>query len=121
MKSLKFFKPTLATTLAIVLAWLLSVRPAQAGYTVTLREVGPDVVATGSGPIDLTGLTFITSVDLGHNPDIDPGLGIIATGPFGAIVDTYQGFTGGTDSFGSGRGGPPNTASGDFVEISGVG
>jgi hypothetical protein len=28
MKSLAFFKPTLATTLAIVLAWLLSVRPA---------------------------------------------------------------------------------------------
>ena len=41
MKSLKFFKPTLATTLAIVLAWLLSVRPAQAGYTVTLQQVGP--------------------------------------------------------------------------------
>ena len=58
MKSLKFFKPTLATTLAIVLAWLLSVRPAQAGYTVTLQQVGPDVVATGSGAIDLTGLTF---------------------------------------------------------------
>ena len=38
--SLKFFKPTLATTLAIVLAWLVSVRPAQAGYTVTLQQVG---------------------------------------------------------------------------------
>ena len=59
MKSLEFFKPTLATTLAIVLAWLLSVRPAQAGYTVTLQQVGPDVVATGSGAIDLTGLTFL--------------------------------------------------------------
>src|SRR5437764_11923395 len=61
VKSLRFFKPTLATTLAIVLAWLLSVRPAQAGYTVTLQQVGPDVVATGSGPIDLTGLTFLKS------------------------------------------------------------
>ena len=30
VKSLKFFKPTLAIPLAIVLAWLLSVRPAQA-------------------------------------------------------------------------------------------
>ena len=58
MKSLKFFKPTLATTLAIVIGWLLSVRPAEAGYTVTLQEVGPDVVATGSGAINLTGLTF---------------------------------------------------------------
>src|SRR5439155_21685764 len=51
VKSLKFFKPTLATALAIVLAWLLSVRPAQAGYTVTLQQVWPDVVATGSGAI----------------------------------------------------------------------
>jgi hypothetical protein len=50
--SLEFFKPTLATTLAIVLAWLPSVRPAQAGYTVTLQQVGLDVVATGSGAID---------------------------------------------------------------------
>ena len=71
MKSLEFFKPTLATTLAIVLAWLLSVRPVQAGYTVTLRQVGPDVVATGSGAIDLHGLTFsggsgIAAYYIGH-------------------------------------------------------
>jgi hypothetical protein len=58
VKSLKFFKPTLATALAIVFAWLLSVRPAQAAYTVTLQQVGFDVVATGSGAIDLKGLTF---------------------------------------------------------------
>ena len=70
MKSLEFFKPTLATTLAIVLAWLLSVRPAQAGYTVTLQQVGPNVVATGSGAIDLTGLTFSQSFSL--NPGIRP-------------------------------------------------
>jgi hypothetical protein len=64
MKSLKFFKPDLATTLGIVLAWLLSVRPAEAGYTVTLQQVGPDVVATGSGAIDLTGLSIV-----GHHRD----------------------------------------------------
>jgi len=58
MKSPEFFKPILTTTLAIVLAWLLSVRPAQAGYTVTLQQVGPNVVATRSGAFDLTGLTF---------------------------------------------------------------
>src|SRR5437667_3524232 len=62
VKSLEFLKPTLATTLAIVLAGQLSVRPAQAGYTVTLQQVGPDVVATGSGAINLTGLTFLYSV-----------------------------------------------------------
>src|SRR2546430_1086653 len=61
VKSLKFFKPTLATTVAIVLAWLLAVRPAQAGFIVTRQQVGPDVVTTGSGAIDLTGLTLLGS------------------------------------------------------------
>ena len=61
MRSLQFFKPTLATTLAIVMAWLLSVRPAQAGFIVTRQQVGPDVVTTGSGAIDLTGLTLLGS------------------------------------------------------------
>ena len=68
MKLLEFFKPILAITLAIVLAWLLSVRPAQAGYIVTLQQVGPNVVATGSGAIDLTGLTFSSpSLSTHHN------------------------------------------------------
>ena len=41
----------------LVTAPLFSVRPAQA-YTATLEQVGSNVVATGSGPINLTGLTF---------------------------------------------------------------
>ena len=45
-----------------------SVRPAQAGYTVTLQQVGPNVVATGSGAINLTGLTFSQSTSL--SPEI---------------------------------------------------
>src|SRR2546430_11048250 len=79
VKSLKFFKPTLATTLAIVLASLQSVRPAQAGYTVTLQQVGPDVVATGSGAIDLTGLTSLSQSGSG-NPYVIPNSGLL---PFG--------------------------------------
>jgi len=106
MKSLEFFKPTLATTLAIVLAWLLSVRPVQAGYTVTLQQVGPDIVATGSGAIDLTGLTFSNSTFLG--PEILPsssfhyldihGMGCnISMGPSSyprQSVDSYLGASG---------------------------
>ena len=37
----------------------LSAPSAQAGYVVDLTQVGSDVVATGSGAIDLTGLTFV--------------------------------------------------------------
>ena len=40
-----------------VTASLFSVQPAQA-YTVTLQQVGSNVVANGSGAINLTGLTF---------------------------------------------------------------
>jgi hypothetical protein len=39
-----------------VTASLFSVRPAQANYIVTLKQNGPNVVATGSGAFDLTGL-----------------------------------------------------------------
>ena len=46
------------TVLAIAIAGtLLIISPsAQAGYKVTLQQVGPDVGPTGSGPIDLSGL-----------------------------------------------------------------
>jgi len=109
MKSLEFFKPALATTLAIVLAWLLSVRLAQAGYIVTLQQVGLDVVATGSGAIDLRGLTFSNSTflvpqitagfrALGHPNDVGCS---ISTGPFSFMaqdprqsVDSYLGASG---------------------------
>ena len=42
----------------IAVTSLFSVRPAQA-YTVTLEQMGSNVVANGSGPINLTGLTFL--------------------------------------------------------------
>src|SRR5881227_676723 len=116
VKSLKFFKPTLATTLAIVLAWLLSVRPAQAGYIVTLQQVGSDVVATGSGAIDLTGLTFTDSA-LQGGARVFPNTGVIITGSnTDANVDEYGGFSGplnfGTLSFTE-----ANSGSGDRVGI----
>jgi hypothetical protein len=117
VKSLEFCKPTLATMLAIVLAWLLSVRPAQAGYIVTLQQVGLDVVATGSGAIDLRGLTFSNSSFL--VPEIRPFLHplgthdmgcSISTGPFSSMyqdprqsVDSYRGGLSGPTSFGPGN------------------
>ena len=59
-----------------VTASLFSVRPAQA-YTVTLEQIGSNVVANGSGAINLTGLTFYVSfgsvggigANLGYNTD----------------------------------------------------
>ena len=79
--------------LFLVTASLFSVRPARA-YTVTLEEVGADVVATGSGAINLTGLTFFAS-GVNLTPGILPDFGLVSMGPGGAVhVDVYYGFTG---------------------------
>jgi len=84
MKSLELLKPTVAIALAIVLVWLLSVRPAQAGYVVKLQQVGPDVVATGSGAINLTGLTFVSHSPFSLTPVIVPS-GAFIRGPFSRL------------------------------------
>ena|SRR5207248_2694062 len=97
----------------LVTAPLFSVRPVQA-YTVTLEQVGSNVVATGSGPINLTGLTF-SDVFIAA-PVINAGFGTIRTGPSGSFLNGYFGFTGPT-SFGSGGFFFASTSSGDFVEL----
>jgi hypothetical protein len=97
-----------------VTASLFSVRPAQ-GYLVTLEQVGSNVVATGSGPINLTGLTF--NFIATTTPGVAAVAGQIQTGPFsGPPLDFYSGFTG-PASFGSGLGFVASDGSGDFVGI----
>jgi hypothetical protein len=101
-----------------VTASLFSVRPAQA-YTVTLEQMGANVVATGSGAINLTGLTVDGRGMLSASV-IVPLDGIIQTGPIALLsFDGYTGFTGPT-SFGSGAALFPNSGSEDFVGIEGV-
>ena len=91
--------------------------PAGAGYVVTLAEVGSDVVATGSGPIDLTGLSFAANGDA--TAIIVPEFGVISTGPAGVLPTAY--YTGligaGPTSFGIGSGTGPDSGSGDRVGI----
>src|SRR5262252_8467888 len=82
-----------------VTASLFCDQPAEA-YTVTLEQMGSNVVATGSGAINLTGLTFLFRGSAGPiikaaNP------AFILTGANGVGVDVYEGITGPT-SFGSG-------------------
>jgi hypothetical protein len=50
-----------ALGVAMLIGGGVSAPSAQAGYVVTLAQVGSNVVATGSGPIDLTGLSFVGS------------------------------------------------------------
>jgi VPDSG-CTERM motif len=102
------------TLLAIAVASLFFVRPAQA-YTVTLEQIGSNVVANGSGAFNLSGLTFDGFV--GVAPTIIAEDGQIVTGPTeGAQADFYTGFTGPT-SFGTGGLFQPFTGSGNVVGI----
>lgn len=116
--SLKIFQPAVAAALAIVIAWGFSVRPAQAaGYVVTLDQVGPNVVATGTGAIDFTGLTLAGTI---HDSSLlVPDNGTILTGPTTTPAgDAYSGFSGPT-SFGTGSQTPASSGSGDIVGIFG--
>lgn len=51
-----------AATLGVLFAAGLCVSSAQAAYDVTVEQVGPDVVATGSGTLDLAAFPFFSSI-----------------------------------------------------------
>jgi hypothetical protein len=100
---------------------LAASQPAQAAYIVTLAQQGSDVVATGSGTIDLAGLSLGPGCVLGciTNAGINPIIATISTGPVIAVPSQiYVGFTGPT-SFGSGGFTLPSSGSGDVAGIDG--
>ena len=106
----------LLTPLCAAIATLLAVAPAaDAGYIVTLKQVGSDVVATGSGAIDLTGLMSLGTVSGG--PIITPRDAFIVTGSAG-FFEEFRGSISGPTSFGSGSNSFTLNDSGDFVGIS---
>lgn len=112
------FHRTLAT-IAIAIVCASSIQPARAGYIVTLQRIGPDVVANGSGAIDLTG-TF-SSTGFNFSARVSPIVGEIFTGPTtGTTVGVYSSpsWTGPT-TFGSGGPTFANSGSGDFAGIFG--
>jgi PEP-CTERM motif len=100
---------------ALMLASLIGTTAdsAQAAYIVTFSQTGSDVTASGSGAIDLAGLTFITS-----GPTVSqvaPTFATEATGASGA-VDEYSGASG-PFSFGSGVFTNATTGAGDLVGV----
>jgi hypothetical protein len=109
--------PKFATGALVLLA--LGIAPeANAAYIVTLQQVGSSVVATGSGTLDLTGLSLTSAGDT-TQAGINPAFGLINTGPTSsATVDIYTGITGPT-SFGSGFFTPASSGSGAPVDIQG--
>src|SRR5438477_2867913 len=95
-------------------SWLIASSPAQARYIVTLQEVGPSVVATGSGAIDLTGLFLVGSGS--YRAEMDPLLTFLVTGPASFVfADGYFGNISGPGAFGTGLPSVANDGSGDVV------
>jgi hypothetical protein len=99
--------------LTVAVSCGLSISPAQAGYIVTLQQVGSNVVATGSGAIDLSGLIFF-SPSAGVS-EMQPITGSIFTGAT-STLDMYFGALG-PSNFGNGGGVFANSGSGDLVGI----
>jgi VPDSG-CTERM motif len=120
MKTNPSLNRSLTTLLCAATASLLILsQPAQAGYMVTLQQVGSNVVATGSGALDLTGLTLDFSG--GAAPGLHPSLiASIQTGPTPfAIVSVYLGVSG-PSSFGTGSITFANSGTGSLVGIQGL-
>jgi len=97
----------------LVTGSLFSVQPAQA-FTVTLQEMGLNVVANGTGAINLTGLSIPT-----HGSSVaamQANLGDLAVA--GGSQDVYRGLTG-PSNFGIGGLFFASSSSGDAVTIFG--
>ena len=104
--------PAALLALAAVLA---AAAPARAAYTVTFSQTGPDVVASGSGTIDINGLTFV-GLSASVPPQVAPFLAAEVTGAT-STVDAYEGAISGPSSFGSGAYTLATTGTGGLVAI----
>jgi len=82
-------------------------------FTIDVTQDGGNVVATGSGSIDLTGLTFYDG-DLQIYSFAWASSGAIVVGPALSLYDAYSGLTGPT-SFGAGGFTFSTTGTGDIA------
>ena len=83
-------------------------------YIVTLEQVGSNVIATGSGNIDLTGLTVEEEDSVNNIGVSDPRVPLIAVG-FSSNSTIYSGSFSEPSSFGTGNIAVDNSSSGSWV------
>jgi hypothetical protein len=103
-----------AVGVAMLTGYGLSATSAQAGFVVDLTQQGSNVVATGSGAIDLTGLGLLNSFS---------GVGLLNPSQRSTIIgsgveDDYFGAITGPANFGSGGLTIASSNTGDPVDIS---
>jgi hypothetical protein len=111
-------RSTLTLAAALLVGTLFVCANAHAAYTVTFAQDGSNVVAIGSGSIDLDGLGFLGSEPF-PSAYVFPTDATEVTGPATlAGGDIYSG-VGGPVSFGSGGLTSASTGSGDLVGVDG--
>jgi hypothetical protein len=115
MKRKRFQKSWLVGICSAVYGLLGATVAANAStYIVTIEQVGSDVVATGSGQLDLTSLTlFFTGA--GPGAGIVPNTAQISFATTGSTIDAYDGLFSGPASFGTGTLTLADTTSGEPV------
>jgi hypothetical protein len=93
-------------------------------FTATFAQVGSNVVVTGSGSIDLSGLGFVENVPVGNGAGPSPPiltLGLVAGNsggiPFSAYSDYYSATVSGPDDFGQGNGAFATSGTGNEVGL----
>ncbi len=91
---------------------------ARAEVVINITEVGPNVVATASGSIDLTGLTFGGTDEGSFGSEMGPNYGYVVVGT-ASRIDEWLGVTG-PSSFGNGGYTPATSGSGGFIGIVGL-
>ena len=106
-----------AIGVAMLASYGLSAPPAQAGFVVDLTQQGSNVVATGSGTINLDDLNFLLSS--GVIGRLSPNNGRLAIGSGAEAL--YFGEVSGPANFGSGGGTISSSNTGGPVEIPGSG
>jgi hypothetical protein len=94
---------------------LASSRPAEAAFTFTFSEVGADVQLTGSGSLNLGGLSFTETANFTGAFAI-PNSGVV--GVFNVSYDFYAGSLSGPGTFGPGGEATSLVISGDSVLLS---
>lgn len=98
-------------------ALLFASASAFSAYTLTITQNGPDVEATGSGTIDLTGLTYVSTPSVGAS--INASLARVFIG-FGGFRDVYSFPPGGPTSMGTGGFNSGGSVTGDGAGIHGA-
>jgi PEP-CTERM motif len=116
MKFLDRMASATAFGAAMLIGTGLSAPPAEAAFVMTLEQDGPNVVATGSGTIDLVGLSPAGGGS-GLAGQIDPSMSAIVAGATGTIAN-YE-FSNGPTNFGTGGTVAASSGSGDLVFVIG--